>query len=215
MTVGFQIFLADGTTVQADDTYRNLSVNEQGTAVTNTATNAGASVSTFVLFYRTGLTMPLLAVGGTGFAVGQQWFDAANNRWGFMITAAGGIGTSVPFYIFDVPFATDPHFGLQVFNAAGQKTFDIMQKYLRVNDMYTSGVSSIVNKAYDASRVYACVHMITGFRISAIAGNTQLLATRVSAGAVTSQGIIVDGAQGISTVNESTATILVADVTFY
>lgn len=212
MTVGFQIFLADGTTVQADDTYRNLSVNEQGTAVTTTATLAGGT--SFVTFFRTGLTMPLLAVGGAGFAVGQQWFDAANNRWIFMITS-GAIGTSVPFYIFDVPFATDPHFGLQVFNAAGQKTFDIMQKYLRVNDMYTSAVSSIVNRSYDASRVYACIHMITGFRISAVAGNTQLLATRVSAGVVTSQGMIVDGAQGISTINESPATILVADVTFY
>ncbi|APG04966.1 hypothetical protein BJI69_14400 [Luteibacter rhizovicinus DSM 16549] len=213
MTVGFQIFLADGTTVQADDTYRNLSVNEQGTAVTTTATLAGGT--SYVTFFRTGLTMPLLAVGGTGFAVGQQWFDAANNRWGFMVTSAGGIGSSVPFYVFDVPFATDPHFGLQVFNAAGQKTFDIMQKYLRVNDMYNSSVSSVVNKSYDASRVYACIHMITGFRISAVAGNTQLLATRISAGVVTSQGIIVDGAQGISTVNESPATILVADVTFY
>ena len=134
---------------------------------------------------------------------------------GLLITAAGGIGTSVPFYIFDVPFATDPHFGLQVFNAAGQKTFDIMQKYLRVNDMYNSGVSSIVNKSYDPSRVYACIHMITGFRISPIAGNTQLLATRVSAGAVTSGGLIVDGSQSIPTINESSATILVADVTFY
>jgi len=213
MTVGFQIFLADGTTIQADDNYRNLSVREQGSAVTTTATAAGGT--SFVLFYRTGLTLPLLAVGGAGFAVGQTFFDAANNRWGFIVTAGGAIGASVPFYIFDVPFDTDPHFGLQVFNAAGQKTFDIMQKYLRVNDMYTSGVSSVVNKSYDPSRVYACIHMITGFRISAVAGNTQLLATRVSAGAVTSSGIVVDGAQGISTVNESTATILVADVTLY
>lgn len=213
MTVGFQIFLADGTTVQADDTYRNLSVNEQGTAVTTTLTSQGGN--SFVTFFRTGLTMPLLAVGGSHGAVGQQWFDAANNRWIFMVTAGGGIGSTVPFYIFDVPFATDPHFGLQVFNAAGQKTFDIMQKYLRVVDMYTSGVSSIVNKSYDASRVYACIHMITGFRISAVAGNTQLLSTQVSGGAVTSGGMIVDGAQGISTINESTATILVADVTFY
>jgi hypothetical protein len=213
MTVGFQIFLADGTTVQADDTYRNLSVREQGSAVTTTATAAGGT--SFVTFFRNGLTMPLLAVGGTGLAVGQAFFDAANNRWGFIITSAGGVGTAVPFYIFDVPFDTDPHFGLQVFNAAGQKTFDIMQKYLRVNDMYQSGVSAPVNRNYDPARDYACIHMITGFRISAVAGNTQLLATRVAAGAVTSQGITVDGSQGIPSINESPATILVADVTHY
>lgn len=214
MPVGFQVFLADGTTVQADDTYRNLSVNEQGTAVTTTPTNAGGTVSSFVLFYRTGLTMPLLAVGGSGSAVGQTFFDAANNRCGFIITS-GAVGSSVPYYIFDVPFATDPRFGLQVFNAAGQKTFDITQKYMRVNDMYQSSVSSIVNKTYDASRVYACIHMITGFRISAVAGNTQLLSTRVSAGVVTSQGLVVDGSQGIPSINETSATILVVDVTHY
>ncbi len=168
------MFLADGTTVQADDTYRNLSVNEQGTAVTTTATNAGGTVSSFVIFYRTGLTMPLLAVGGSGFAVGQTFFDAANNRWGFIITS-GAVGSSVPYYIFDVPFATDPHF--LAFRSSTQpvRRHSISRRSICASmTTYQSSVSSIVNKTYDASRVYACIHMITGFRISAVAGsNTQ------------------------------------------
>jgi len=159
--------------------------------------------------------MPLLAVGGSGYATGQVWYDAVNARWGFMITSAGGIGTSVPFYIFDVPYDTDPHFGLQVFNAAGQKTFDIMQKYMRVNDFYSVSASSQQTRNYDPSRVYACIHMIVGFRISAQAGNTQLVGSRVSGGAVTTTGVIVDGPQGIPTINEALAQILVVDVTHY
>jgi len=213
MTIGFQVLLADGTTVQADDTYRNLSVREQGSATTTNLTAAGGT--SFIVFYRTGLTMPLLAVGGTGYATGQVWYDAANARWGFMITSGGGVGTSVPFYIFDVPYDSDPGFGLQVFNAAGQKTFDIMQKYMRVNDFYSVSASVLATRNYDPSRVYACIHMIVGFRISAQAGNTQLVASKVSGGSVTTTGIIVDGPQGIPTINEALAVILVVDVTYY
>jgi len=57
--------------------------------------------------------------------------------------------------------------------------------------------------------------MIVGFRISAQAGNTQLVGSRVSGGAVTTTGVIVDGPQGIPTINEALAQILVVDVTHY
>jgi len=213
MTVGFQLLLADGVTVQADDKYRNLTVREKGSVATTNLSNAGGT--SFVVFYRTGLTMPLIAVAGTGFAVGQIWFDTVGNRWGIMLVSGGDVGTQVPYFIFDVPFDTDPHLGLQVFNTSGQKTFDIMQKYMRINDMYSASARPTTTRNYDASRTYACIHMQVGFSISAQAGNTMLYATRVSAGVVAGQGIIVDGAQGISTINEGQAMILVIDVSNY
>jgi hypothetical protein len=57
--------------------------------------------------------------------------------------------------------------------------------------------------------------MIVGFRISAQAGNTLLVGSRVSGGSVTTTGMIVDGPQGIPTINEALAVILVVDVTHY
>lgn len=213
MTVGFQVFLADGTTVQADDKYKNLAVREQGSVATTNLSNGGGT--SFVVFYRTGLIMPLVAVAGTGAAVGQIWYDSANNRWGVMLVSAGGVGAQVPYFIFDVPASTNPGFGLQIFNAAGEKTFDITQKYMRVVDMFATSARTGTTRNYDASRTYACVHMQVGFSIVAQAGNTMLGASRVNAGAVALSGIVVDGAQGVSTTNEGQSVILVIDVTYY
>jgi hypothetical protein len=213
MTVGFQIFNADGVTVQVDDNYRNLSVREQGTAVTNQAASFGQSSS--LLFYRTGLTTPLIAVAGGGYAAAQSYYDAPNARYGFIITSASGVGAQVPYYIFDVPFDSSPGFGLQVFNPAGQKTFDILQKYLRVIDVRTSNARDGTTYNYDPSRSYACIHTVNGWSINYQAGNTAMKCSSTSGGTVNTTGVIVDGSQGIKTIYEQQGTILVVDVTNY
>jgi len=213
MTVGFQILNADGVTMQVDDNYRNLSVREQGTATTTTLNPSGTGSA--VVFYRTGLTMPLLAVGGSSYAAGQWFYDAANNRHGFVVTTTGAVGSTVPFYIFDVPFDSNPGFGLQVFNAAGQKTFDALQKYLRVIDVFSGPARPLVTKTYNASRLYACIHMVNGWSIDYHAGNTMLKGSSVSGGTVNAQGMTVDGNQGNNVTYEQQGTILVVDVTNY
>lgn len=213
MTVGVQFFLPNGATVQADDTYRNLSVREQGSAATTSPEPIGVGSS--VLFYRTGLTMPLLAVAGAGLAAGQVFYDAANARWGFVLSCGAAVGSQVPYYIFDVPYDSNPGFGLQIFDAVGRKTFDILQKYLRVIDMFSSAARPQTLTTYDTSRAYAVIHMVNGWSIDYHAGNTMMKMSSVSGGVVKTQGVAVDGNQGLNVTYEQQSTVLVVDVTNY
>lgn len=211
MDAGIQI-LNDGGSFQIDQTYRNLCLRQKGTAVTSANLVSGYSYTSFNV---TGLTSPIIAVGGPALAVAQTYWDAANSRHGFLISAAGAIGTSIPYYIFDVPTETGATFGFQVRDASGALVFDAMQPPLRVRGFYTHQSASVSNLV--AGRSYAVAHPVLGFR----AVTVETLFARLYATAVTTNGFSL-GFVNYSTIPASPVqtivrlpTLLAIDVTDY
>lgn len=155
---GLQI-INDGGSFQIDQTYRNLCLREKGTIATTATLSSGSS---YVSFNRTGLTSPIIAVGGSATASVQTYWDAANSRHGFLISVNGAIGTSVTFYIFDVPKDLGATYGFQVRDASGVLLFDATQPPLRVRGFYPNQSASVSSLA--AGRTYAIAHLLVGFR---------------------------------------------------
>lgn len=133
MPAGIYI-LNDHGTILIDDTYSNLAVRHQGTL------SAGAGLRTVSV---PGLNDPVPAIRSTAYAATASRQGSTGYIW-----SAGG--AQVHWYVFDVPIGAGNH-GLQVFNAAGQLTFDAYQKYARVRAVQ-SGVGS---QTYDSGRLYA------------------------------------------------------------
>lgn len=208
---GLQI-INTSNTVQIDQDYRNLCLRQKGNAVTTASLPAGGG--SYAAFNVTGLTSPIIAVGGGSAAVPQTYWDAANNRHGFLISTVGAIGTSIPYYIFDVPAELGSTYGFQVRNSGNQLIFDALQPPLRIRGFYVNaGVGNYTSLT--AGRTYAVAHPMMGFR----AVTVEALYTRLYASAAVTNGFVV------STLNYSTipasptqtivrnATLLAIDVT--
>lgn len=176
---GLQI-INTGNTFQIDQDYRNLCLRQKGTAVTSANLPAGGG--SYASFNVTGLTSPIIAVGGPLAAVPQTYWDSANSRHGFLLSSAGGIGTSIPYYIFDVPAELGSTYGFQVRNAAGQLIFDALQPPLRVRGFYVNANANVSSLA--SGRTYAVAHALLGFRAFTI----ETLYARLYATAITANG---------------------------
>lgn len=70
-------------------------------------------------------------------------------------------GTNYTWWRYDAPQPSGAHYGLQVFNAAGNVIFDATLQYARVVDMFMGPASGTLTKTYAAGRAYA---VITGKR---------------------------------------------------
>lgn len=134
MAFGLEITNNHGTTL-IDDTYSNLAVRHQGTLA------AGSGVRTVSI---PGLDQPIPAVRSTAYAIALGRIGNNGQIW-----SAGG--AQVHWYVFDTPTSGGNDYGLQVFNSAGQLTFDSSRKYARVRALQ-SGVGS---QTYDSGRLYA------------------------------------------------------------
>lgn len=180
---GLQI-INTGNSVQIDQDYRNLCLRQKGNAVTTTTLPSG--MGSYASFNVTGLTSPIIAVGGNVTAVPQTYWDAPNARHGFLLSTTGGIGTSIPYYIFDVPAELGSTYGFQVRTASGQLIFDALQPPLRVRGFYVNaGIGSY--GGFAAGRSYAVAHPMFGFRAFTI----ETLFTRMYATTPTSTGFTV------------------------
>jgi hypothetical protein len=186
---GLQIINA-GNTTQIDQDYRNLCLRQKGNAVTTANLPAGGG--SYASFNVTGLTSPIIAVGGGSAAVPQTYWDAANNRHGFLISTGGGIGASIPYYIFDVPAELGSTYGFQVRNSANQLIFDALQPPLRVRGFYVNANANVSNLT--AGRTYAVAHVKLGYRAFTI----ETLFARLYATTVTTNGF------NLQTINYST-----------
>jgi hypothetical protein len=157
-SAGLQI-INDGGSFQIDQTYRNLCLRQKGTAVTSSTLSSGSSYASFNV---TGLTSPIIAIGGSATASVQTYWDAPNSRHGFLISANGAVGTSVPYYIFDVPTELGATYGFQVRDASGVLLFDATQPPLRVRGFYRNQSANVSSLA--SGRTYAIAHVKLGFR---------------------------------------------------
>jgi hypothetical protein len=156
---GLQI-INDSGSVQIDQTYRNLCLRQKGTLTTTANLPAGGS--SYGSFNVTGLTTPIIAIGGSAQATVQTYWDSANARHSFLISTQGGIGTSVPYYIFDVPAELGSAYGFQVRDSTNKLIFDALQQPLRVRGFYVNQSANVSNLT--SGRTYAVAHTVVGFR---------------------------------------------------
>lgn len=174
-TAGLQVFNDSGS-IQVDITYRNLCLRQKGTLTTTAYLPAGASAGcSYGSFNVTGLTTPIIAVGGSVTACPQTYYDSANSRHGFLISAVGAIGTNVPYYIFDVPTELGSTSGFVVRDSSGVLVFDALQPALRVRGFYPSTSSNVSNLA--SGRTYAIAHPTLGFRTVTVEVYSRLYGT--------------------------------------
>lgn len=210
-TAGIKIVNQAGGSVQIDQTYRNLCLRQKGNAVTNGNLVNGCS---YVLFFVSGLTTPIVAVGGGVRASVQVFWDAANARHGVTISAVSGIGTSIPYYIFDVPKELGSKYGLLVRDPSGKLIFDALQPPLRVRGFYVNATSG--DSTLTAGRTYAVAHLMLGFR-----ANTVEIYSRLYGTAATSNGFsfgTIDFASIVGQPQQTLVrlpTLLAIDVTDY
>lgn len=205
---GLQIFNADGQTVTIDSTYRNLALRTKGVASTSTSTG----FASYIDFTVSGLTMPIIATK-TAFGSTASVANLGNGTFSFRIYASGGTGTQVPYYIFDVPLGTDSRHGFEVFDGAGNLTFDaIGGKYLRVVDFLQMPADT--SKSYQPGLDYACVFNDFGLRVEPPAKNVRIYGSRINAEIVSSTLLVIDTYAG-SSFMYYTPTFMIVDVTNY
>lgn len=133
MPEGIQV-INDSGILQIDSTYRNLCLKTAGVAVTSTlSTEIPAS---YIDVSISNSVAPLLGFTATTEGVTCTVISVVGSTVVFRIFSQGAVGTSIPYYVFDVPDGTGSNFGMQVYNASGQLCFDAAKKYMRILDFY-------------------------------------------------------------------------------
>ncbi|GAA0690895.1 hypothetical protein ISN75_00975 [Dyella marensis] len=189
---GLQIFNADGQTVTVDSTYRNFALRTKGVATTTQA----SGFSSYVDFQLSGLTIPMIATKST-ITSAARVANVGNGNFIFRIYANSDPGAQIPYYIFDVPTPSDSRFGLNVFDGAGNLTFDATGgKYLRVVDFiqWDAGIS----KSYQPGREYACIFNDYGLRVEPPAKNIRIYGAKINAEVMTSTLMVIETYYGSS-----------------
>lgn len=209
---GFTAY-GDGGVAQVDNTYANLSLVEKGTITTDQPLY-GSSVSYKTIGPRSDLVSPIICVGGSVYARPETFYSAT--QIGFNISAAGPVGTQVPYYIFDVPPAPGAHgFGVQVWNAAGQLIFDASMGPMRVVGFFQNATGTPIFTG-TAGRSYAVAHDIRGFRSAKVEGfNVRAVFTRATGNVVDQNLIIVQDLTSGDTpvLSANLLTAIIVDVT--
>lgn len=125
MPVGIQVF-GDSGAVQIDDNYANLSLAGKGALNPGNPSQDGGNVMTV----STAAANAIIFLRASGLVKLGAISDSGGTRT-FTIQMATGV-TSCAYWIFGKPPAPTSNFGLQIFDANGNCTFDATLKYMRV-----------------------------------------------------------------------------------
>lgn len=158
MPQGVEIFADSGYRL-LDSNLRNLFLRVKSSAVTQTNNVTQFGASKLVITY-TGPTggMPLPAVGGSTYVM-LLTTQVSGTTWTWTYVTEGAVGTTIPYYIFDIPpSGSSLNFGLEAYDASGNITFVSVEKPLRIRHVAVGNMGSqfyggIVN--LDSGRVYA------------------------------------------------------------
>lgn len=158
MTAGFYAMNPTSGTFVVDDTFKSLGMRQKNSVVLGADGRASITWNS--------PTSPMVAVactsevavfGGTQITAGiVTW-----NLWGTPYTA-------VDYWIFDVPPASTSHAGLQIYNAAGELTFDSSLKYARYASYFTTNdvLMSPGSVTLTAGKKYAVVMLKSGWEFA-------------------------------------------------
>lgn len=174
MTYGFKA-IGDAGNVQIDDTYSNLHFRGAGSVVTTTLTDGGGGLSggSYVDVVFTGCKHNLFAircsVGATYILLGKS-----GTTWTYRFIAAregsttSTVGTTIYYWRFDTgPTTSSEGWGLRVWNASGDLTYDSGYKTLVLEDFkqnftFITPDDGSKDWAYSSSLSLAFVPAITG-----------------------------------------------------
>jgi len=156
MPAGLQIFNDDGAVI-IDENYFNLVLRQKvegNTIATEYVTGTGSKIT---LNYN-GPSYPLIA-WQCAEEIMMQGFTRSGTNFDFTMRCAGTAGTAYTLFVFGEPdpIADYGNFGLEVFNAAGQRVYHSGAKPARIVDFrsVSGGIAARTNIAYTAGRQYA------------------------------------------------------------
>lgn len=159
MEAGIQVFNTSNT-LQVDSTFYNLCLKYKGTVVT------GSDNQPFASEFTLACKDPVLAFRcTTDFVYVIDQIDNSNGTWTFKIGSVGR-GTTVNYYIYDVPSLGPSNMGMQVFNSGGALVFDTLWPYMLPYTLYQdlngAAITNDVPINGEPGRVYAMVQNYMG-----------------------------------------------------
>lgn len=142
--------------------YRSPGLVAQGTVTTTALGSPWLAPSQFSISYtRASLDEAVFCAirpGDFAMLIGSSGEGSLTLSWTYYSNQA--VGTTVSYYIFSTgaSIPTDTY-GIEVYDAAGARTFSSAMKPLRLRDSLTTGVSifGTTDFVYDTSRLYATV----------------------------------------------------------
>lgn len=138
MSYGIEIYAADGT-LQANSEMICWFCRKTGTGTTTFRTVGNTPTSTLTVDV-TGMNNPIVAIRMAGYNVAK----AGNSTY---ITDAP-IGTSYTYYVFDFAVSLPENsggYGIEIFNATGQRVFNSNFFPMQVLNMLTTGDNSVTH----------------------------------------------------------------------
>lgn len=157
MPAGLTVY-NDAGYIQIDETYKNLALVQKATVATTTSLASASSAASQVTLTFTNRSKPILFFRGS-VKIANMAMAVSGTTYTYYVQVAGAVGTTFDYYLFDEPVLQNLKVGLEVYNSAGQLTFESGQKYIRVVDFIknvaaTSGTST-TDYTYTAGRTYA------------------------------------------------------------
>jgi hypothetical protein len=158
MSYGMEIYAADGT-LQANSEMLCWFCRKTGTGTTLVkGLGLGNTTPSKIEVDVTGITNPVVAIRMNGYTVARA------GGYG-IFTSDAPVGTSYIYYIFDfsasLPASND--YGLEMFNAAGQRTFNSSYFPMQVLNMLTgSSNTSIFEAATHTGKALAIASSVMG-----------------------------------------------------
>jgi hypothetical protein len=153
---GFYAQNPDTGTFLIDETFRSLAVRRKGTVTLGADGSGSVSWESPV--------MPMLAVRCTKEVAvfGGTVIFGGNLVWRLW----GTPGAVVSYWLFDVPVPTGGTHGLQLYNAAGELTFDSSMQYARYAGIYFVDDVETTSPSYTlpAGKTYAVVLLKSGWQ---------------------------------------------------
>lgn len=155
MPAGLQIFGSHGV-IQIDETHKNFVVVQQGSKVSGDWSFSGGSYFTSVVV--TNAVAPLVAYKSDA-VVAFVHTSISGSTWTF------GFRSDTPdamsFWVFDEAPASSPdNFGLEIYNASGQRVFHSSQKPMKVVGTTTG--------TYASGRTYAVMVTTASYHQSSV-----------------------------------------------
>ena len=161
---GFEIINSFGS-ILIDDKYPNLALRQKGGVKLGSNNRLNVPMTN-------GFSSPLVASASTRPVRSDMINTTAITPYIHIRGREGDPPADVDYYMFDKPLfqPTNGEALIQLFNAAGQVTFDSRLKYARVIDVFGGATQAewATTKTYAAGRKYAVVQLRTAWRRSTV-----------------------------------------------
>ncbi|WP_247308179.1 hypothetical protein [Ralstonia pseudosolanacearum] len=160
MPAGLQIW-NDAGTVLIDDTHANLAVAARGVVATSAAGMGVYQIGSRAVVSYTGDTRatPLIAFACPAGFVGVYLSSLSGSTYTWRFITEQPAGTEIKYWVFDRAPASSGSYGFQVFDAAGNLTFDSSRQQARIVGI-TGGIFEI-----PAGRIYAVAVQRIGYAV--------------------------------------------------